>query len=134
MLVIYDSGSSYSVGEPRLASLYSASIDGFNTILTSDGWLNSLCTYTAIQIRSVPLYSCCKPVITLPVMCVDLPIFHTYRAQTEDKYKYLILGLDHAHLFPDPVDRQGLWAPYAKRYPGLRWNTSRVTGRGILMG
>ena len=67
-------------------------------------------------------------------MCVDLPIFHTYRAQTEDRYKYLILGLDHAHLFPDPVDRQGLWAPYAKRYPGLRWNTSRVTGKGILMG
>ena len=67
-------------------------------------------------------------------MCVDLPIFYTYRAQTGDRYKHLILGLDHAHLFPELVDPQGLWAPYAKQYPGLRWNTSRLTGKGILMG
>merc|ERR1712018_976271 len=46
----------------------------------------------------------------------------------------IILGVDLFHHFPEEIDRDHLWTPYASRYPGIRWKTSKLTGEGLLEG
>ena len=72
--------------------------------------------------------------VDVPVACVDLPIFSMHQTHYGNDTVQIILGADSAHLFPEERDQHRLWAPHAPKYPGLRWTTSRLTKKGILMG
>ena len=135
--ILYDTGSMVSIAEVGLSAHSVAPlVTRFTSLSTPNGWMSSVCFHSVLRVRSPqedPLTET-RLVVDIPITCVDLPIFSTHRTQYGEDTFQIILGTDSSHLFPDEVDHNQLWAPYAPKYPGLRWKTSRLTRRGLLMG